>query len=190
MEPAEVTLITILAIVNLAAGFGCAVPIANLLRKVDGKSKGFLRYLAVLIGIYFLECVAFPAGMATQCFSVGLAFVWGIVFGLWLRSGTSPREALRIAFSLSIYSCLPTGSFCVVLPVMWLIGGGHILSSEEGTGFGIPDLPWPLDTILGFCAALMLGTIVMKTVITTGEVSLLIYLREKSLLPRRGIQQL
>ena len=73
---------------------------------------------------------------------------------------------------------------------MWLIGGGHILSSEEGTGFGMPDLPWPLDTILGFCAALMLGTIVMKTVITTGEVSLLIYLREKSLLPRRGIQQL
>jgi len=181
MESAELTFIIVLAIVNLAAGFGCAIPIARLLNKASGTSKKLLRYFMMLIGIYFFECVAFPAGMATQFFSVGLAFVWGIVIGLWFRTGAPTREALKAAFFLSLYSCLPTASFCIVLPVMSLISGGHILSSEEGISFGIPDfLFWPLNTILGFCAALVIGTVVLKTVITTGEVSLLIHLGKKT----------
>jgi hypothetical protein len=66
-----------------------------------------------------------------------------------------------------------------------LVGGGHILSAQEGTSFGIPDfLPWPLNTIFGFFVALVIGTVVLKTVITTGEVSLLIRLGEKPAIGR------
>lgn len=62
-----------------------------------------------------------------------------------------------------------------------LVSGGSIFSVEEGFRLGIPYfVPWPLNTILGFCTALVIGTVVFKTVITTGEVSLLIHLGEKS----------
>jgi hypothetical protein len=178
-------LIILLVAVNLAAGFGFAVPIARLLAGISGRPGRFLRCLAVLIGIYFVECVAFSAGMCTQVLSIGLAFVWGIIFGLWLRSRTSARRALTASFLVSIYTSLPTASFCILIPVAALVGGGHILSAQEGTSFGIPDfLPWPLNTIFGFFVALVIGTVVLKTVITTGEVSLLIRLGEKPAIGR------
>ena len=179
MEPDEYIII-VLAVINLAAGFGCAVPIARGLCKITGKLNRFFRYFASLIGIYFVECIAFPMGMCTQIFTIGLAFVWGIIFGLWLRRYGPRRAVLKQAFFLALYGCLPTASFCFLIPAAWLVGGGHILSAEEGIGFGIPDFfPWPLNTILGFFAALVIGTVVLKTLITTGEVSLLIHLREK-----------
>jgi len=172
-------LIILLAAVNLTAGFGFAVPIARLLGGISGQPVRFLRYLVFLIGIYFVECVAFSAGMCTQVFSVGLAFLWGIIFGLWLRSRTSARKALTASFLVSIYTSLPTASFCILIPVAAIVGGGHILSAQEGTSFGIPDfLPWPLNTIFGFFAAVLIGTLVFKTIITTGEVGLLIHLGE------------
>jgi hypothetical protein len=181
----EKMLIILLVAVNLAAGFGFAVPIARLLGGISGRPGRILGYLVFLIGIYFVECVAFSAGMCTQVFSIGLAFVWGIIFGLWLRSRTSARRALTASFLVSIYTSLPTASFCILIPVAALVGGGHILSAQEGTSFGIPDfLPWPLNTILGFCSALVIGTVVLKTVITTGEVSLLIRLGEKPAIGR------
>lgn len=181
MESTESILFIALAVMNLAAGFGCAIPFAQLLGKVNGRQKRFFRYFVILIGIYFLECVAFPVGMATQVFTVGLAFVWGIIFGLWLRSRAPAREVLKTALFLSFYTCFPTASFCILLPVIRLIEEGNILSATEGIGFGIPDFfPWPLNTILGFCLALIIGTVVFKTVITTGEVSLLIHLGEQS----------
>jgi hypothetical protein len=69
--------------------------------------------------------------------------------------------------------------------VAGLVGGGHILSAQEGTSFGIPDfLPWPLNTILGFCSALLIGTLVFKMIITTGEVGLLIHLGENPAIGR------
>lgn len=179
MNPDEYIL-PVLAAVNLAAGFGCAVPIARGLGKVTGKPKRFFRYFAILIAIYFVECVAFPMGMMTQVFSVGLAFVWGIIFGLWLRGRAPAREVLKQAFFVSIYGCLPTASFCILIPVIRLIGGGHILSAEEGISFGIPDFfPWPLNTILGFFTAILIGTVVFKALITTGIVNWLIHLGEK-----------
>ena len=167
---------------NLAAGFGCAVPIARGIGKIRGRPEKFFRYFAALVGVYFVECVAFPIGMCTQVFSVGLAFVWGIIFGLWLRDRAPAHKVLKEAFFVSIYGSLPTASFCILIPVIGLVSGGHILSAEEGISFGIPDFfPWPLNTILGFFTALLAGTIVFKTIITTGEVSLLIHLSEKSI---------
>lgn len=173
-------ILPILAAVNLAAGFGCAVPIARGLSKINDKPNRIFRYFVMLISLYFVECVAFSAGMATQVFSVGLAFVWGIIFGLWLRGRAPAREVLKQTFFVSIYGCLPTASFCILIPVIWLICGGHILSAEEGISFGIPDLlPWPLNTILGFFTALVIGTVVLKTLITTGIVHCLIHRGEK-----------
>jgi len=181
MEPAEYAFIIVLAIINLLAAFGFSVPIAGLLSKVTSKPKRFFRYFTMLIGIYFLECLAFSAGMATQVFSIGLAFVWGIVFGLWLRRRTSSRKVLKTSFFLALYTSFPTASFGILILVAKLVGGGNIFSVEEGFRLGIPYfVPWPLNTILGFCTALVIGTVVFKTVITTGEVSLLIHLGEKS----------
>lgn len=185
MDLAEYIL-PVLVVMNLAAGFGCAVPIARLLCKINGRQKRVFRYFAMLIGIYFVECIAFPMGMCTQVFSVGLAFVWGIVFGLWLRGRAPAREVLKQAFLVSIYGSLPTASFCILIPVIILIGGGPVLSVKESLSFGIPAFfPWPLNTILGFFAALLIGTIVFKVAITTGEVNLLIYLRTKERIDKK-----
>lgn len=121
-------------------------------------------------------------GMGIPIFSVGLAFVWGIIFGLWLRSRASTREVLKASFFLFLYSSLPAASF-ILIPGMGLVSGQHILSAEEGAGFGIPDflgLSCPLNTISGSYATLVRGAVVFKTVITVGEVSLLIHLGQKS----------
>ena len=181
MLSSENILIIALVAFNLLGGFGGAVAIAKLMNKVKGKGKRVFRYSVILIGVYFAECVAFAMGMATQVLTIGLAFLWGMIFGLWLRKHASVRTALKTAFFLALYGCLPTASFCVLVPLAWLIGGGNILSAPEGAGFGIPDfLPWPTNTIMGFCAILLIGTVLFKTVITVGEVSLLIHLGEKS----------
>lgn len=177
---ADEYIVLTLIITNLAAGLGYAVPISRRLRKLTGSVEGKIRYFAMLVGIYFVECIAFSAGMCTQVFSVGLAFVWGIVFGLWLRGLAPAREVLKQAFYVSIYGCLPTASFCILIPAARLVCGGSILSAEEGTSFGIPDfLPWPLNTILGFFAAVLAGTIVLKTTITTATAYWLINRKER-----------
>jgi len=46
-----------------------------------------------------------------------------------------------------------------------------ILSAGDGSRFGVPDfLPWPLNTILGFCVSVVLVAVIGKVVITTGIV--------------------
>ena len=185
MECADYIVIIILALVNLIAGFGFAIPITRLLGKVNGKSKGIFRYFVILIGIYFIECIALAAGMATQVFSFGLAFVWGIILGLWLRYRAPAREVIRTSFFIALYSSLPTVSLAI-LAIIGLFVGQPVLSAEAGYRFGIPDylhLPWPLNTILGFFGVIALATVIFKTLITTGEVSLLIHLGEK---PAKG----
>jgi len=173
-------ILPVLAAVNLAAGFGCAVPIARGISKITGEPKRIFRYFVILIGLYFVECVAFSTGMMTQVFSVGLAFVWGIIFGLWLRGRGPKREVLKQVVSVALYGSLPTASFCILIPLILLFSGGHILSAEEGIGFGIPDFfLWPLNTILGFFTAILIGTVVFKALITTGIVNWLIHLGEK-----------
>ena len=179
METAEYALV----VVNLVAGVGCGLPLASLVGKVNKQPGKGVRYLAMLVGVYFVECVAVVVGMGIPVFSVALAFAWGAIVGLWLRTRASAFQALKASFFVSLYTSLPAASFMVVPLLMW-VGGWHVLSAEEGARFGIPAslaLPWPLNTILGFYAALAMGAVVFKTVITVGEVSLLIHLRQKPL---------
>lgn len=176
VDPAECLIMG----VNLVAGFGFAMPMARLLAKVNGQPGKFVRYFLLLIGIYLMEAAAFAAGMGTMVFSVGLAFVWGVVFGLSLREVAAPaREILRTCFLLSLYTCLPSVSF-ISLPLVGMFAGWDVLSVKEGTKFGIPGfVPWPFNTVLGLCAAWAIIALALKPVITTGEVSLFIHLREK-----------
>jgi hypothetical protein len=174
MKSVENLLVITLIVTNLAAGFGCAAPITRGLGKITGNDK-FIRYFLILIGIYFLECVAFAFGMCTQIFTVSLAFIWGIVFGLWLRNIAPTKEVLKTAFFVSLYGCLPTCSFAVILSTAWAISGNSLLNVEQAYKFGIPQfVPWPFNTVLGFCVGLAIGTILLKTAITTGTVSLLV----------------
>lgn len=173
-------MVAALAIFNLTAGLGFAVPLAKRFGRLTATDR-YKRYFVMLVGIYFIECVAFSAGMATQVFSIALAFLWGIIFGLWLRHKTAARRILKQMFLFSIYATMPTASFCILIPLAWLVGGGNILSAQEGVNFGIPEfLPWPLTSILGFCMTLMIGTLIFKAVVATGEVGLLIHLKEKT----------
>jgi hypothetical protein len=183
IDPAVIILIAL----NLVAGFGFAIPLAKLLGRVSAKPRGFFHYFAVIGGLYFVESVALAMGMGVPVFSVGLAFVWGIVFGLRLRAHApvpreplQTREVLKTTFFLSLYSSLPAFSF-IVVPVIIIFAGNNVLSAEAGASFGIPSfLPWPLTTILGFYAACAIGAVVLKTAITTGEVRLLIRVGEKA----------
>jgi uncharacterized membrane protein YdjX (TVP38/TMEM64 family) len=164
-----------LIITNLAAGFGCAIPIARDLNKIAGRNTKGFRYFAMLIAIYFVECVAFTAGMCTQVLTVALGFVWGVIFGLWLRDIAPAKEVLKTAFFVSLYGCLPTCSFAVPLVTIWVISGNSFLNVEQAYDFGVPQfVPWPFNTVLGFCFGLAIGTILLKTAITTGTVSLLV----------------
>ena len=182
MQTGELIVGGVLIGANLLAGLGCAIGLAKMLGKVNNKPKRFLRYWMALVGIYFVECFAVSAGMATQVLTVGLAFIWGIVFGLWLRARAPALKVLKASFFIALYSVLPTVSLILIPAMMW-IGGNNVLSAEEGARFGIPralHLPWPMNTILGFFGAIVIGTAIFKTVITVGEVSLLIHLGEKS----------
>ena len=166
-----------LIIVNLIVGFSCAIILARFLNKVSSKPKRILHYFVILIAIYFIECIAMVMGMGIPVFSVILAFVWGIVFGLRFRTGMPTHNALKASFLLSLYSSFPVASFIFVPFVCWA-SGWDILSVEGGIQFGIPaflHLPWPLNTILGFYLALTIGVVLFKTVITTGVVSLFIH---------------
>jgi hypothetical protein len=164
-----------LIIVNLAAGFGCAVPITHSIRKTTGRMEKFFQYFAMLVGIYFVECVAFTAGMCTQILTAVLGFVWGVIFGLWLRNIAPAKKILKTAFFVSLYGCLPTCSFAVLLVTIWVISGNSFLNVEQAYDFGIPQfVPWPFNTMLGFCVGLAIGTILLKTAITTGTASLLV----------------
>jgi hypothetical protein len=74
---------------------------------------------------------------------------------------------MRAVFYFALYSGLPAASFLSV-PVLAALSGRHILSAEFGFQFGIPEfVPWPFNTILGFCGAVVLVTVVLKVVITT-----------------------
>ncbi|MFB0509728.1 MAG: hypothetical protein ACETVX_04470 [bacterium] len=94
MDSAEYVLI----IVNLIAGFVFAIPIAKIFDKLNRKQKSFLRYFAILIGVYFIECIAIVMGMGIPVFSIGLAFIWGILFGFWLWSRISRDKILKTSF--------------------------------------------------------------------------------------------
>jgi len=175
MEPAEYIVVTL----NLVAGFSVAFPLSRIFGRLGREPPRVFRYYVIFIGIYFLECVAIVSMMLVPVLSIGLAFVWGISFGLWLRARTSPYKALKASFYLSLYSSLPVVSF-IVVPVLALFAGRPILSADEGASFGIPSfVPRPLNTILGFYAALAIGVVALKAVIITGGVRMLFHFKEK-----------
>jgi hypothetical protein len=157
----------LMAVFNLAAGIGLAFPLARNLRQIRGVREKSFRYFLIFVGIYFAECVALPMGMCTQIFTVALSFVWGLVFGLWLKKYSQRDRIIRLAILVAVYGSLPTASFCILITILKAIEGGNILSAAEGTAFGIPDfLPWPFNSILGFSAALLAGTVILKIFVT------------------------
>lgn len=142
--------------------------------------KSLSHYFVLLVGIYFMEGVSLVLGMGIPVFSVGLAFILGVVLGLWLRSRTTARDCLKQSFFITLYACLPAVSF-IFVPIMAGINGRNIVSAVEGIGFGIPEfLPFPFNTILGFYAVCIIGAFILKMVITIGEVSFIILLGNES----------
>jgi uncharacterized protein YneF (UPF0154 family) len=179
MDSDELALIILLVVSNLALGLGLGVNLARNLTKEADPPIRTRSAVALLVGMYFLECLAFAAGMATQVFTLGLAFLWGIVLGRWLRM-QSPIPSLKFSLWAAIYTCLPTITFGVFIPIAWTLAGNSPLSAEAGISFGIPEwVPWPLGSVAGFAAALVLGTVLLKSVITVGEVSTMLHLSQR-----------
>ena len=178
MDHVEIALV----VANLLAGFGFAFPMAKVLVKVTENPAKAFRYYVMLIGVYLLESLVLMMGMGIPVLNIGLAFMWGLVFGRWLRARTTRSEALRTSYWFSLFSSLPSISF-ILVPAFAGLGGWNVLSSSAGANFGIPEflhLPWPLTTILGFYVAIIILTVVLKTVITVSEVGLLIRQEEES----------
>ena len=172
MKAADYWIVLLLAVFNILAGAGLAFPLTKNLQQIKGQRQKPFRYFLVFIGIYFAECAAFAMGMCTQIFTVSLSFVWGLIFGLWLRipinRDSQPDRITRLAILVAVYGSLPTASFCILITIFKVIEGGNILSAAEGIAFGIPDfLPWPFNSILGFSAALLAGTLILKIVVTS-----------------------
>jgi hypothetical protein len=171
----ENVLMLSLALTNLIGGLILGILLAIRFTRLAQKSEHLVRYLALSLGLYFLECVAFTWSMGTQIFSIILSIEWGILFGLWLKGLAPQKQIIRQMLFVSLYGCLPAISFAALLLVIWIISGNGLLNVEQAYKFGIPDfVPWPLNTILGFCVALAAGTIILKTFITTGIVALIV----------------
>jgi len=171
-------MIAVLFGLNVIAGFGAGLPLARALSSVRGQPDRARRYLAALIGVYFFEGLAMGMGMSIPVFSIALAFVWGALFGWWLRRCRPLRGAVKAGLWMALYTCLPAVSF-LLLPLAAAMDGWNVLSTADGVRFGIPEflmLPWPLSTILGFYAAMIIAAVAFKVVITWGEVALVLHL--------------
>ena len=153
--------------VVLALGFGWAL--SGSLSRLGPGGRGRTLNFAVALAVYLAEAVAFAASMATDILSIVLAPVWGVCIGSWAVKARVPAgEARRITRLFAFCTTLPAASFLSV-PVVSLFGGWSILSDEAGLRFGIPSfLPWPFDTILGFCLLVSSVAVGAKVVITTG----------------------
>jgi len=165
-----------LVALNLLLGLGFA---ARLARGAGAFPRGGVwRRFILLVLIYGFESAAVAAGMVSQVFAVGSAFLWGPLLGLRLRS-LPPRAALRQASLFTAYTCLPSLSL-LAIPAFAALGGWDVLSLPSAYSFGIPEflhLPWPLGTILGFFAAVVLGSLLLKAALTLGLASLLLLLK-------------
>ena len=163
----------IVLVVNIILGFSCAFPLARRLSRLKHSRWGFAGSYLMLIIMYLTESIGFMAGMATNIPGILLALVWGAIFGSWIRrSGGTLKSVLRSAVLVSLFSSLPAVSMLSVPVVMWF-GGWTIFSSDSGVRFGVPDfIPWPMNTILGFCILIAIVGVFFKSLITTGIVYL------------------
>jgi hypothetical protein len=154
--------IYVLIAVNLAFLIGFGWPLAvKLSRSLDDESAS--RWMLMLTGIYFAECVAFIASVATNFFGFALAALWGYIFGYKFQNADKPKPLL---LKLSLFTCLPAISLASI-PCLLPIDGLNIFSSVDGRLWGIPDfIPWPFSTLLGFFAAVTGSAVLVKTFIT------------------------
>lgn len=172
----------VLILLNLLLGLGFAMPLARHLRRLAGPPFKTRRYVFALLGLYFVESLGLAFGMGIPVLGVGLAVVWGIILGHWLRIRASHEQARRTAELFAAYSCLPTISFLAIPMVLWA-AGWSILSLTDARHLGIPGfLPWPLTTILGFYVIPAVVASILKIAITTGLASMLVRLHEKQTL--------
>lgn len=177
----ETVLMLSLALTNLIGGIALGVFLAFGFSRLAQKQNRFFKYLMLSLGLYLFECIAFAWGMCTQIFSIILSIEWGILFGLWLKGIAPQKQIIRQMLFVSLYGCLPAVSFATILLIIWVISGNGFLNVEQAYKFGIPDfVPWPVNTILGFCVALAAGTIILKTFITTDIVALIVRNEGKS----------
>jgi hypothetical protein len=178
MNTDELALIVSLGASNLALGIGMGVYLARKLSRLTNPPFPLRRSYILILGMYVLECLALPAGMATQVFTIGLAFFWGILLGRWLRRQL-PIPSLAYSTEIALYTCLPTITFGVIVPIAWVLSGNSPFSAAAGISFGIPEwVPWPLTTVAGFATAVVLGTVLFKLVIIVGEVSTILHLTQ------------
>lgn len=182
-------------VMPLFLGIAGAIPIARRLRGVSGRSKRFFRYFGLLIGVYLVEyltCCAVtiilfysrsapPSEFVWGLASMGvLGCVWGILFGIWLRRRATARKIMKAVAFVSLYASVPIICLTVLLLVeLIIIEGVNIASVENSASRGLATMPWPLNTVLGYSIALVLGVILLKSVIIAGEVGLLIRLGRK-----------
>ncbi|MHC4481109.1 MAG: hypothetical protein ACYS1C_09115 [Planctomycetota bacterium] len=177
----ESALLIALVVLNVGAGLGLAVPLAAVVASASRAPWPRWRWSLALVGAYFVEGIALGLGMTIPIFNVALAFVWGVAVWVLLARNGEPRAVLRASVLFSLYCSLPAVSLLAV-PAAVALGGGNVLSIEAGSAFGIPALSGPLSplsTILGFYLALAAGAVLLKAVITTGEVSLLMRVRAR-----------
>jgi len=172
MKTADVCIAVFLTVFNLSAGIGFAFPLAKNLQQIKDDKQKFFRYFMIFTGIYFAECIAFAMGMCSQIFTVALSFAWAIVLVFWLKEQVDidslKKKIIRLAVLIAVYGNLPTASFCILITALKVIEGANILSASQGIAFGIPDfLPWPFNSILGFSAALLAGTLILKIVVSS-----------------------
>lgn len=169
----------VLILLNLLLGVAFAMPLGRHLRRLAGPPVKTRRYVFELLGLYLAESLGLAIGMGIPVLGVGLAVVWGVVLGNWLRNRTSYEQARRTAELVAAYSCLPTISFLAIPVVLWA-AGWSIVSLTDARNLGIPDfLPWPLTTILGFYTIPAVVASILKIIITTTEAMGLVRLREK-----------
>jgi hypothetical protein len=169
MDLAEFAIVAL----NVLLGFGFAWPLAGPFSRLKGGTARPVRAYVTLVIVYALECVAFAASMATDILSIGLAVLWGLFLGIRIRrAGPAFERARRTVVRFALYTALPAVSFLSV-PIMAAIAGRSILAAPEGARFGIPGfVPWPLNTILGFCVAVASIGLLLKLTITTGLASI------------------
>ncbi len=167
-------------ILNLLLGFGGAAWLAR--RDMAFPRGGTVRRFLLLVLLYGFECAAVAAGMASQVFAIGTAFLWGPLLGIKLRA-LPARTALRHAAIITFYTCLPSLSL-LAIPAFVALGGWDVLSLESAYLFGIPEflhLPWPLGTILGFFSAVVIGSVALKAALTLGLTSLVLLLKQSEM---------
>ncbi len=175
LDAAELVLI----LLNLLLGLAFALPLARHLRALAGPPHRVRRYVLELLGLYLIESLALALAMGIPILGVGLAVVWGVILGDWLRNRADHGQARRTAERVAAYSCLPIISLLAV-PVVFMLAGLSVVSLEQAKQIGIPGfLPGPLKTILGFYALPAVLASILKIAITTGEAHMLVRLHEK-----------